>query len=181
MATKEFNPYQFLFKQGRLDTHTGLLHRKIPVTIANWADNIDVPDRIMSYIPTVSNLANIEEAKSAPKYITLFGWYRMFPGDENVIMLTTDFLPVEERNAMPTFFLGYYILQWKDYTRFIGKSDRTTIIFPVPKSLEDSLTIKEIDIETDIKNKHLYQMCELLKATLIVAGLNTSILGDDPM
>lgn len=181
MATKEFNPYQFVFKQGHLDTHMGWLHRKIPVTIANWADSIDVPDRIMSYIPVTSNLANIEDAGTLPKFITLFGWYRMYPGDENVIMLSAEFLPEEERNAVPTFFLGYYILRWKDYLRFIGKSDRTTVIFSVPKSIEDSVVVKEIDIETDIKNKQLYQMCELLKANLITAGLNMSIIGDDPI
>lgn len=181
MATKEFNPYQFIFKQGTLDTHMGWLHRKIPVTIANWADTIDVPDRIMSYIPVTSNLANIDDTGTLPKYITLFGWYRMYPGDENVIMLSVEFLPQEERNIAPTYFLGYYILRWKDYLRFIGNIDRTTVIFPVPKSLDDILTIKEIDIETDIKNKQLYQMCELLKANLITAGLNMSIIGDDPI
>ena len=159
----------------------GLLHRKISITVANWADSIDVPDRIMSYIPVTSNLANIEDAGTLPKYITLYGWYRMYPGDENVIMLSAEFLPQEERNAVPTFFLGYYILRWKDYLRFIGRSDRTTVIFSVPKSLEDSVALKEIDIETDIKNNQLYQMCELLKANLITAGLNMSIIGDDPI
>lgn len=178
MEGNNFNPYQLTFKKGTLNTRTGFLHRHIPVVIADWDESIDVPDRVLAYIGATSNLANIDISGTYPKYTVMYAWYRLYPDGDNVAIITTEFIPAEAKNKYPTYFLGYYILRWKDVLHITRKTETTSILIDAPDGMDKLVTVNKIDIEKDIKDNNLYQTCQLLKANLISAGLNISLIGD---
>lgn len=182
MNNSDFNPYKFTFKKGRLNTGIGLFRRYVPIVVADWDELIDVPDRILAYIASSATLMHINENIKPIKYVFMYAWYRLYPDHDNVLMLTSNFIPDEARKEYPTYFLGYYIMRWKDVLRFVRKDDNTIIIvFAATDSIDNIVTVDKIDIEKDIKDKELYQTCQLLKANLITAGLNISLIGDDPL
>lgn len=181
MEDNNFNPYQLTFNQGTLDTRTGLFHRRIPIVIADWDELIDIPDRVLAYIGATSNLANINIGDEYPKYMIMYAWYRLCPDGNNILILTTEFISKEVRGKYPTYFLGYYIVQRKDVLRVIRKSETTAIIIDAPNGTDKLISANKVDIEKDIKDKELYQTCQLLKANLISAGLNISLIGDGPL
>lgn len=180
MESNNFNPYQLTFKKGTLNTHHGILHRQIPIVIADWDELIDVPDRVLAYIGATSNLANIDIGDVYPKRSIMYAWYRIYPEGGKAI-LTTEFISTKAQNMYPTYFLGYYILRWKDILRITNRSESTTIVLDAPDGMKPLLSVNTIDIESIKKDKDLYQTCQLLKANLISAGLNISLIGDGPI